>query len=230
MSNRSNYYKLIFEKFDKNDHKSQDDSIKQIQSQLPERPEVQKAYEIDFSLQIPIKSSYQKRFLKFTQKMNFDSISGFIKTLAPLKLNTMIDYIQIINDFIEFSPQWDSEDYIKYLKHRTGLTGMKSLDGFVVKGTYIKHANIIRRFLIYLNHEDVPKVKIEYYKIPKRVDVNFYPKTTTQEIFSYYQTLSKKGKIEDAVLLHTMFALGLEPYNPSLLTFESIKNDKTLHY
>ena len=46
MSNRSNYYKLIFEKFDKNDHKSQDESIKQIQSQLPERPEVQKPYEI----------------------------------------------------------------------------------------------------------------------------------------------------------------------------------------
>ena len=68
MSNRSNYYKLIFEKFNKNDHKSQDDSIKQIQSQLPERPEVQKAYEIHSSLQIPIKSSYQKRLLKFTQK------------------------------------------------------------------------------------------------------------------------------------------------------------------
>ena len=37
-------------------------------------------------------------------------------------------------------------------------------------------------------------------------------------------------KIWDAVMLHVMFTLSLEPYNISLLTFESIKQDRSIEY
>ena len=103
----------------------------------------------------------EKRNQKFRHKENFECISSFIKTLPPLKLNTMINYIQIISNFMSFSPKCEIDDYIKYLKFKSKLTGDESLDDFVVKGTYVKHANILRRFLIFIHHKDIPKVKLE---------------------------------------------------------------------
>ena len=37
-------------------------------------------------------------------------------------------------------------------------------------------------------------------------------------------------RIEDAVMFHVMFALSLEPYNISLPTCESIKQDRSIEY
>ena len=71
----------------------------------------------------------------------------------------MFDYIQIISDFISFLPKCEIDDYIKYLKFKYKLTGDESLDSFVVKGTYVKHANILRRFLFFIHHKDIPNVK-----------------------------------------------------------------------
>ena len=43
--------------------------------------------------------------------------------------------------------------------------------------------------------------------------------------------LSKvKYKVEDAVLLHTIYELGLEPYRISLLMWSSLADDKTIKY
>ena len=65
----------------------------------------------------------EKRNKNFKHKENFECISSLIKTLPPLKLNTMINYLQIISDFMSFSPKCDIDDYIKYLKFKSKLTG-----------------------------------------------------------------------------------------------------------
>ena len=49
-----------------------------------------------------------------------------------------------------------------------------------------------------------------------------------EKLFKFYETQIKYCKIEDAVLLHSMYFLGLEPYNLCLLKFESIKEDKAI--
>ena len=126
----------------------------------------------------------EKRNQKFKHKENFECISSFIKTLPTLKLNTMINYIQIISNFMSFSPKCEIDDYIKYLKLKSKLTWDESLDDFDVKGTNVKHANILRRFLIFNHHKDIPKVKLEYYKTPKRVDINPYPKLSRKKYIS----------------------------------------------
>ena len=230
MSCRSNYYKLIFERFDNSDHTAHDESKKYSHTQSGEEIEAKSAAEIQNIEITPSNKLEAKRSLKYHLNENVKSMSSFIKTLYPLKLNTIIDYTRIIHEFIEFSPQCKIQDYLEYLKFKTGYTGEESLDGFIVKESFIKHANIIRRFLSYLHHKEVPKVKIEYYKTPKRVDVNFYPKNTKEDIFKYYHTLLGNKKIEDAVLLHTMFSLCLDPYTLSLLTFESIQSNQTIVY
>ena len=65
---------------------------------------------------------------------------------------------------MSFSPKCEIDDCIKYLKFKSKPTGDESLDDFIVKGTYVKHANILRRFLIFIHHKDIPKVKLEYYR------------------------------------------------------------------
>ena len=77
---------------------------------------------------------------------------------------------------MSFSPKYEIDDYIKYLKFKSKLIRDESLEDFVVKGTYVKHANILSRFSIFIHHKDIPKVKLEYCKTPKRVDINPYPK------------------------------------------------------
>ena len=91
---------------------------------------------------------------------------------------------------MSFSPKCEIDDYIKYLKLKSKLTWDESLDDFVVKGTNVKHVNILRRFLIFIHHKDIPKVKLEYYKTPRRVDINPYPKLPRKKYISTIPILS----------------------------------------
>ena len=47
-------------------------------------------------------------------------------------------------------------------------------------------------------------------------------------MMGYFETLIFHGKYEDTLILHSMYSLGLEPYNLCLLKFESIQNNKTI--
>ena len=145
-----------------------------------------------------------------------------------LKLNTLTDYTYILRDFIKFSPKLDPKDYQKYLKFKSGLNPNWDEEDFVVKGTLIKHANVLKRFLEKLHNQKLQNVSIEYYKTPKRLDFNFNPKVTREEIYRYHLILIDNKKYEDAVLLHAMYELGLEPYNLCLLTFESLSDNRTI--
>ena len=149
MSCRTNYYKLILERIDNSDHTTHDESKKYSQSQSGEEIEEKSAAEIQNIEITPSNKLEAKRSLKYHLNENPKSMSSFIQNLYSLKLNTIVDYTRIIHAYIEFSPQCKIQDYIEYLKFKTGNTKEESRDGFTVKGSFIKHANIIRRFLSY---------------------------------------------------------------------------------
>ena len=142
----------------------------------------------------------------------------------------MLDYAQIIADFVKFSPESKIEDYIDYLKFKSGFPEDEDPTRFYIKGTMIKYANLLRRYLHTLHHIEVPEVRIEYFKKPKNKPIKDNLSLSKAKIFDNYQLLSSNGKIEDAVLLYTIFALGVKPYQLYLFTFESIKEDKTIEY
>ena len=114
------------------------------------------------------------------------------------------------------------------MKFKSGCPTLNNNEDFVVKGTVVKYANIIRRYLFSLYQMDIPKVKIYYFRKSKQTKIHLIPKLTKEDAFKFYQTLASKGKIEDAVMIHTMYELGLEPYNLCLLKFESMNNSKAI--
>ena len=86
----------------------------------------------------------------------------------------------------------------------------------------------LKEILFFVHQKYPPTFKIEYFKIPNSRNLNYPMKINKEKLFKFYETLIKHYKIEDTVLLHAMYFLGLEPYNLCLLKFESIKEDKTI--
>ena len=72
----------------------------------------------------------------------------------------------------------------------------------------IKYANLLKRYLHTLHHLEVPEVRVEYFKKPKNRIVKINTSLTRLKILECYQILNSKGKIEDAVLIHTILTLG----------------------
>ena len=48
------------------------------------------------------------------------------------------------------------------------------------------------------------------------------------KLLDYYRILISHRKIEDAVMLHAIYSLGLQQYQLYLLYFEALKEDKTI--
>ena len=90
--------------------------------------------------------------------------------------------------------------------------------------------HVLKRYLHHIHNKEVVSIKVNYYNKPFKVSVNTIPKFSTKEVFECYQKLIDKDKVENAVLLHTIYELGLEPYIISLLMWSSLANDKTIKY
>ena len=146
-----------------------------------------------------------KNFWVFTVKINWAplNIQGFIENLrwwsnnrvqtllnsqiqwVTWKYDTMLDYAQVISDFVKFSPESKIEDYVNYLKFKSGCPTLNNNKDFVVKGTVVKYANIIRRYLFSLYQIDIPKVKINYFRKPKQRKIDPIPKLTKEDVFHF---------------------------------------------
>ena len=68
---------------------------------------------------------------------------------------------------------------------------------------------MLKRYLHHIHNKEVVSVKINYYNKLFKVPVNNFPKISIKEVFECYQKLIDKDKVEDAVLLHTIYELGL---------------------
>ena len=86
----------------------------------------------------------------------------------------------------------------------------------------------LKDILFSVHQKYPPTFKIEYFKRQNSRNLNYPMKIIKEKLFKFYETLIKHCKIDDAVLLHAMYFLGLEPYNLCLLKFESIKENKTV--
>ena len=183
---------------------------------------------------LPSKSIYptlkSKRELKLIQKVHLDNIISYLSTQKKLSYTTYVEYANVIASYLKFSPNCEIGDYERYLRT---LLRQKVEDydhKLVVKGTLIKHARVIKDYLHYVYREEPISFEVEHYKKPKNIYVYPYPKVEKEVVFGYYSKLIENSKIEDAVLIHTMFYLGFEPYTLSLLKFESISELKTISY
>ena len=229
MNNISNYYGKFISKLKvKSVIKVEDnDELKLPQESDALNLNIKQVYKTSKENTSP--NSNIKRKIKAERKEQLNNFEQFYSSVKHVKYNTLLDYSQIISDFVQFSPESKIEDYFDYLKFKSGASSSISIDDFVVTGTLIKYANIVKRYLISIHHKNVPNLKFEYFKSPKKRNINQTPKITRLKLLDYYyRILISHRKIEDAVMLHAIYSLGLEPYQLYLLCFEALKEDKTI--
>ena len=93
-------------------------------------------------------------------KKQQSNVDAFLQSTDSIKSRTSQEYNQIINDFIQFSPESKLDDYFNYLKFKSGCSFDTNKENFIVWGTLIKHANNIKRYLFSV-HNQYPWVSIE---------------------------------------------------------------------
>ena len=230
MNKNSNYYQKIFDKFgSKDDQKILPQTNHTCIENIDQSNKINDKY-----VSLPSKSIYSipksKRGLKLIRKEHYENIMSYLSTQKKLSHNTFAEYIHVISDYLKFSPDCEIGDYDRYLRTLARQKEEANNEKLIIKGSQIKHARLLKKYLHYVYGKETTPVEIEYYKKPLNVEINPYPKIEKSELFKFYSKLIESSKVEDAVLLHLMFSLGFEPYTVSLLKFESISEGKKIKY
>ena len=139
-------------------------------------------------------------------------------------------YLKMIYDFIIFSPDIDSEDLENFMEHKFKITPLNSQFKTPYKGTQAKYAIILKRSLKRIYTIDDIDVKVSHYRKKIKNGKEMYHKVTHQDVFKAYEELSSLKQYQDAVILHAMYALSLNPYSIYLLTYEGIKEGQIIEY
>ena len=224
----NNYYQKALQNFGKRKDASSKENLSSIGDKIVDTSKNELINNSSLTSKSFYSSHKSKRQLKLMRKDHFESLKSFLNESLNLQYSTRVEYAQIIADFLKFSPECDIEDYERYLKFKSGYNDKENNEEFKISGTFIKHQIIIKKYLEHVHQQKVTPIMVEHYKKPININVYPYPKVTKEDIYGYYQKLVENEAFEDAVMLHTMYSLGLEPYRLCLLTFESLKDNKTI--
>ena len=230
MEQINGYYRKIYQMFSNKRNKVQNSNdnaskVKSTDELTTDLPKIQ-----TIAVQNSSKSIKQKRNQKLIRKDQVESIKSFLSTLPDISISTKIQYTQIIYEFLSFSPECDIDDYENFLKFKSGTKNDDLNQEFIIEGTLIKYSHILKRYLFFVHNKDAKEIKISYYKKPKNKFCNPYPSFSYKDILQFSATLFIANKHEDAILICTMYELGLTPYYLSLLKFESLSESKTIKY
>ena len=230
MSASSDYYKLIRLRLAKSKQAFQKENLSDnIQTDIDEansdgnscKLETEKS-DISLSL-INFKEDQLKKWHNFALQTYFTKISH-------IKPTTKKYYLQIILEFIRFSPEIDPEDIWNFMEYKFKLKQSDSEFNIPYSKTQSKYANAIRRFVQNIYTIDPLRIKCQYYKNKSRVAKEFPPKLTYQNIFEVYSTLISHKKIEDALILNFIYTYAINPYVIYTLTYEGIDENGFITY
>ena len=153
----------------------------------------------------------------------------FVK-LQNVKLRTMKSYHKIIRDFIDYSPDLNPEDLEDFMEFKFKVSKTNVEFKTPYSGTQNKYASTIKRFLESVFTIDPIKVKMKHYKLKNKHQKDRPPIISHKDVLRAYEELSLLFQFQDAVIIHTMYALALDPYTICLLTFEGIINHNVIQY
>ena len=144
--------------------------------------------------------------------------------------STIKSYANIVSRFILYSPSLDHNDLELFIREKFKLKYFDGTFKSQLKGTSRKYFLCLSKFLDHVYSEnsylnDLPSPS-QY--ISKRKVTNF--NISPLEIVNAYVELMNSNWIEDAVILHLMYSLGVNPETISFLKFSSIDKNKNIRY
>lgn len=155
-------------------------------------------------------------------------VAKFTSTKQMLNTKTQALYSNVILKFLKYSPDLHPKDlelfistqFPKYCKSEGGKLYLSS--------TAIKYCSIIQQYFSYKGIKAKIKAHKNYRKKATKVKPAPAPKMSHSDVYQSYSQLVCKGFTEDAVILHIIYNLGLDPYNIYTLRFDDICPNLTI--
>ena len=230
MSIHSNYYKLIRERLELSEKDTgYNKSISETSSTTSDTTQ-QEIKSINSNEITKINNEKNKNTKNQLTEWQMFAMKSYFSKCNSLKPRTRKDFIKIIKDFIQFSPEINPEDLEPFIAFKIKIQNQNSEFKYPYSKTQGKYASVIKRFLENIYTIDPLGIKIEYYKRRSKTERNKPPKLSNSDLFRAYEELVKNVQFQDALILNIMYSLAIDPYILYMLTYEGINSDGEISY
>ena len=230
MSSKNSYYKLIRDKLEKAkavtaldfqefDSSHSNDTLSSLQTE--DFNKLNSSNDSSFSMKT-IKEQYNE-WHKF-------AIQIFFNKCSQVKLRTKKDYLKIINNFIEYSPDLNPEELESFMEHKFKISNKEYGFKAPYSQNQAKYAITIKRFLQSVYSIGKIDVDIKHYTKKTKLEKDQIPIIKHEDILNAYKELSDNGLIQDAMILLTIYTLAIDPYTVWLLTYEGLQDEGYIKY
>ena len=154
----------------------------------------------------------------------------FFSKFSHIKLRTKKDYLKIIKDFIEHSPDLNPEDLESFMEHKFKISDQENEYKAPYSKNQAKYAQTIKRFLENVYSIGKINVDIAHYKKKTKQEKDQYPIITHNDVQKAYYELINNSLIQNAIILQTIYTLAIDPYTLCLLTYEGLQEEGYIKY
>ena len=174
-----------------------------------------------------LKNKKEQKQLRTIHEQMFDV---YVDKLTYATQATAKSYSKMISQFIYYSPGIDPADLEPFLASKFNLSKEGGTLKSKLKGNSLKYFNCINCLLqrVYssefskLNPENAKTIKSKF-KLATKVP-------TIVEVMNAYADLMDMKMFQDALILHLIYSIGINPETVVLLTFDSIDENGKMRY
>ena len=230
MSSQNSYYKLIQEKIEK---------AKIATVDFLKQPDLDNSTHIppsiSFESTLSLQSNSDSYLILSDQKDQYKewhkfALQIFFSKCSHVKLRTKKDYLKIINNFIEYSPDLNPEELESFMEHKFKISNKEYDFKSPYSKNQAKYALTIKRFLQSVYSISRIDIDIKHYQKRTKLEKELIHTINHQDTLRAYQELSDNGLIKDAMILLTIYTLSIDPYTIWLLTYEGLQNEGYITY
>ena len=216
------YYKKVYERFNRHLNIASENEIGSQKATYSSTSNMQPPSNRSIWWKTDNIKSNKKRNIKNVLKEHQTILDNFIMAKTCLTNRSKEVYRQIWEDFLIFSQSIDPNAVSKYIRWKFQLSPNLNDKEITLEGTALKYESILSQFL---NH-----IGVKQHKNFKHMHYLKYIQTLPQLVFKAdiktirdsYMDLACKGQYQDALIIHLIYSLSLDPYHIYSLTYDGI--------
>ena len=167
---------------------------------------------------------------KTSRKRIDKQINKFMNAQEDLNINTYRIYKGILNDYCYFTPKVSHLKFNEFMSHTFPNECFIQNEEMFLKSNAVKYCNVIVRFLKFYKEDIHISIHKQYYnKVPAK-SLMVKPKIDKSVVLDIFHSLVTKGLVEDALNIHLMFTLWIDPYDLFVLRFDDIQDNNNFKW
>ena len=154
----------------------------------------------------------------------------YVDKLTYVTHDTAKSYSKMISQFILYSPGIDPTDLKPFLASKFNLPIKGGTLISKLKGNALKYFKCINGFLQRVYSSEFSELNPEYSKTIKSKYKSAIQTPTIADVMNAYADLMDNKMFQDALILHLMYSVGINPDTLVLITYDSLNDSGKLNY